>query len=321
MIRYGQPVGGNAAGCGCSSQSLTPQFVSRTKPKFLQSTLFCLIAFSFVFGPTAFARTKTRSNSRDRNSTASKAAIVVIDAGHGGFDRGGIPGQRVAEKDIALDVALRLRAKLRAAGYITVMTRDTDVFVPLPSRVAVANSNRNGIFVCIHFNSASRAGANGIETYYYRSDSAILASNIHKNVIGGAPSENRGIRRRGYYVLRKTVIPGVLVECGFLTNPSEARLALTVAYREKLAEEIARGIMGKPALVQREPASRHYPAATEVERQSFNGYMGTDFVRVPPEPTSRRHHRSSRSLRKSKKSSKSSGSSTKKKTTTKKSEN
>jgi N-acetylmuramoyl-L-alanine amidase len=226
----------------------------------------------------------------------------------------------VPEKDIALDVALRLKTKLRLAGYRVVMTRDSDVFVPLPSRVAIANIYRSAIFICIHFNSAGRLGANGIETYYYRRDSATLASNIHKNVIAGAPSENRGIRRRGYYVLRRTAIPGVLVECGFLTNPTEARLAQTIAYRDKLAEEITRGILGKPPLIAREPASRHYPAATEVERQPFTTYVGTDFVRVPAERTSRSHRRSAKSSRKKKKSSKSSTSTKKKKTSTRKSE-
>jgi hypothetical protein len=117
--------------------------------------------------------------------------------------------------------------------------------------------------------------------------------------------------------LRKTAIPGVLVECGFLTNPTEARLAQTVAYRDKLAENITRGILGKPPLLVREPASRHYPAATEVERQPFTSYMGTDFVRVPPERTSRHHRRSSKSSRTKKKSSSSSSSSTKKKSTKK----
>jgi N-acetylmuramoyl-L-alanine amidase len=276
------------------------------------------IALSLVFATSVVARTKSKTTSRGDNSHAANAAIVVIDAGHGGFDRGGIPGQRVPEKDIALDVALRLKLKLQNAGYKVVMTRDTDVFVPLPSRVAIANSYRNAIFICIHFNSATRTGANGIETYYFRGDSARLASDIHKNVIGGAPSENRGIRRRGYYVLRKTAIPGVLVECGFLTNPEEARLAQTIAYRDKLAEEITRGVLGKPPLVARAPASQHYPAATEMERQPFNTYMatGTDFVRVPAERSSG-HHRSSRSKSSRKKKS----SSTKKKaTSTKKSE-
>src|SRR5947208_10734129 len=167
--------------------------------------------------------------------SSSSSTTVVIDAGHGGLDRGGIPGQKIPEKEMTLDVAQRLKTLLAAGGYRVVMTRDSDVFVPLPGRVAIANSNRNALFICIHFNSATRTGANGVETYYYRRDAMALAANIHRNVIAGAPSENRGIRRRGYYVLRKTTNPGVLVECGFLTNPAEGQLALTSNYRDKLA--------------------------------------------------------------------------------------
>src|SRR5438094_2800032 len=175
-----------------------------------------------------------------RSSASSSAPItVVIDAGHGGHDRGGIPGQSVAEKNMTLDVAQRLRNVLAASGYRVVMTRDSDVFVPLPTRVAIANSYRNAIFVCIHFNATKRAGAGGIETYFYSRDSLPLASAIHYYVVGGAPSSNRGVRRRGYYVLRKTSIPAVLVECGFLTNPTEGAYAQTASYRQKLAEEIA----------------------------------------------------------------------------------
>src|SRR5689334_25174252 len=127
----------------------------------------------------------------------SSPTTVVIDAGHGGFDRGGIPGQRVSEKDMTLDVARRLRSVLAANGYRAVMTRDTDVFVPLGTRVAIANQYRNAIFVSIHFNSATRRGADGIETYFYSRDSLALASAIHHYVAGGAPSPNRGVRRRG----------------------------------------------------------------------------------------------------------------------------
>ena len=180
-----------------------------------------------------------------RTSESSDSVTVVIDAGHGGHDRGGIPGQRVAEKDMTLDVSQRLRNVLSASGYRVVMTRDSDVFVPLPTRVAIANSYRNAIFVCIHFNATQRRSAGGIETYFYSRDSLPLASAIHRLVVGGAPSSNRGVRRRGYYVLRKTNIPAVLVECGFLTNPTEAAYAQTASYREKLAEEIAVGVRGR----------------------------------------------------------------------------
>jgi len=175
----------------------------------------------------------------------SSPITVVIDAGHGGHDRGGIPGQRIAEKDMTLDVALRLRNILSANGYHVVMTRSSDVFVPLGGRVAIANSYRNAVFVCIHFNATGRSGASGIETYFYSRESLPLASAVHYYVTGGAPSANRGVRRRGYYVLRKTAIPAVLVECGFLTNPTEAAYAQSAGYRQKLADEIAAGIRGR----------------------------------------------------------------------------
>src|SRR5256886_7477486 len=184
-------------------------------------------------------------------SAQSRYTTNVIDPGHGGFDRGGIPGQRVPEKIMTLDVSLRLKPLLEKAGYKVVMTRNTDVFVPLGTRVAVANSYSNAIFVCIHFNSATRSGANGIETYFYSTESAPLAASIHSALVGGAPSENRGVRRRGYFVLRKTTIPAVLVECGFLTNPTEAQFAQTTAYRQRLALEIALCVSNRPNLAAR----------------------------------------------------------------------
>src|SRR5438876_5277040 len=189
--------------------------------------------------------TSSAASRSSAGQSASSSTAVVIDAGHGGFDRGGIPGQRIPEKEMTLDVAQRLKTLLAASGYRVIMTRDSDVFVPLPTRVAIANSYRNAIFVCIHFNSANRIGAGGIETYFYGRDSLPLASAIHYYVAGGAPSSNRGVRRRGFYVLRKTTVPAVLVECGFLTNPTEGEYVQTVSYRQKLAEEIAAGVRAR----------------------------------------------------------------------------
>ena len=177
--------------------------------------------------------------------TVASAKTVVIDAGHGGHDRGGIPGQRLSEKVYALDVAKRLQNQLRAAGYRTVMTRTRDVFVPLGTRVAIANRYRDAIFVSVHFNSARRVGARGFETFFYGSSSYQLAARIQRNLLRTTRTENRGVKRRGFYVLRKTRIRAVLVECGFLTNPIDARLARSSNYREKLAKAIADGIKAK----------------------------------------------------------------------------
>ena len=239
-------------------------------------------------------------------SAQTRYTTVVIDAGHGGFDRGGIPGQRILEKNMTLDVALKLKPILEKAGYRVVMTRSSDVFVPLGARVAIANSNPNAIFVCIHFNSASRRGASGIETYFYSTESAPLAASIHAAVVGGAPSENRGVRRRGYFVLRRTTIPAVLVECGFLTNPTEAQYAQTTAYRQKLAQEIARGILNRPALAARTSYTNR-SSKVDVGLQPF---IDQRFVR---ESKARRHRRHTTSKRKKASSTQKKSSSTEKK--------
>lgn len=235
------------------------------------------------------------------SSAANNASVptVVIDAGHGGFDRGGIPGQAVAEKMMTLDVAQRLKSILATNGYRVVMTRDEDVFVPLGTRVAIANSYPNAIFVCIHFNSARRMGANGIETYFYSQQSLPLASAIHYYVAGGAPSMNRGVRRRAYYVLRHTAVPSVLVECGFLTNPTEAQYAQTVSYRQQLAEEIARGIHGSSSVATTSTSAR-LATAEAVPLQPF---IDQTNMRDPDISPSKRSKRASRSRAKHKKAS------------------
>src|SRR5438128_6832528 len=246
---------------------------------------------------TPTPRPQTRAvtvSEADRPST-----VVVIDAGHGGFDRGGIPGQRVPEKTMTLDVAQRLKAVLTAYGYRVVMTRDSDVFVPLGTRVAIANSYRDAIFVCIHFNAARRGSANGIETYFYSSQSLPLASAIHYYVAGGAPTPNRGVRRRGFYVLRKTTIPAVLVECGFLTNATEANFAQSSAYQQKLAEEIGRGVRERSLVASTSAANRLAANNTTVPLQPFidqTHYRDSDLAR------------SKRGKRRSKSSSKSTSS-------------
>ncbi|PYI74535.1 MAG: hypothetical protein DMF01_10110 [Verrucomicrobia bacterium] len=242
------------------------------------------------------------SPAAQKGGASSDNLTVVVDAGHGGHDRGGIPGQSVAEKNMTLDVAQRLRNVLAASGYRVVMTRDSDVFVPLPTRVAIANSYRNAIFVCIHFNATKRAGASGIETYFYSRDSLPLASAVHYYVTGGAPSGNRGVRRRGYYVLRKTSIPAVLVECGFLTNPTEAAYAQSTSYRQKLAEEIAAGVRGRNSVGS--PLSSTRVATSETI--PMQPYMDQTKVSSSERRKSKRSHK--KSARKKKSSSKSSNS-------------
>lgn len=247
------------------------------------------------------------------------STTVVIDAGHGGFDRGGIAGQRVMEKTMNLDVAQRLRSVLQSYGYRVVMTRDSDVFLPLGTRVAIANQYRDAIFVCVHFNATPRRSANGIETYFYSSQSLPLASAIHYYVNRVAPTPNRGVRRRGFYVLRRTTVPSVLVECGFLTNPTEAQYAQSVSYRQQLAEAIARGVRERSLVASSSSSTRLAANSSTVPLQPFidqTHYRDPDLARS-------KHRRSKSSSRstssKRKHSSDDSGTATKSSTKKKKS--
>ena len=248
--------------------------------------------------------------------------VVVIDAGHGGFDHGGIPGQRVMESQMTLDVALRLRTALQASGYHVVMTRSTDVFVPL------GNTRGHRKFLpqrhlCLHSLQLRHAACRQWNrNLFLQQSEPALASAIHYYVAGGAPSPNRGVRRRGYFVLRRTTIPAILVECGFLTNPYEASYVQSAAYRQKLADEIARGVRNRGSVansrVTNAPASESLATAAEaVPLQPF-----LDQTHVHDPDLSRSKHgkkstskskKSSSSHSKKKKSSSSDDSSTKKK--------
>jgi N-acetylmuramoyl-L-alanine amidase len=176
------------------------------------------------------------------NAVARPFSTVVVDAGHGGHDRGGIRTNIIPEKDVALDTARRVRKYLQDAGLRVVMTRSTDVFIPLSQRVAISNAQRNAIFVSVHYNSATRRGADGVETFA-NSAGLPLARKIQRNVMRTTPGLNRGVKVRGFYVLRKNRRPAVLVEGGFLTNPGDAARVRSAAYRDRLAREIARAVV------------------------------------------------------------------------------
>jgi N-acetylmuramoyl-L-alanine amidase len=171
--------------------------------------------------------------------------LVVVDPGHGGHDRGGAPGQRIPEKGYTLDTAMRLARNLRRLGVKAVLTRGDDMFVSLSERTNISNqySSRDAIFVSIHYNSGWREGAYGIETYYNSRRAYRLAALVHPRVIEAMNSADRGIRSRGYWVLRRNRLPAILVECGFLTNHAEAARIQDPDYRERTARAIAGAVL------------------------------------------------------------------------------
>lgn len=167
---------------------------------------------------------------------------VVIDAGHGGHDPGAQSG-KVIEKFLAHDVARRLERYLRKRNVATTMTRPTNAFISLDKRVSISNSKRDAIFVSIHFNSAQNKQAQGIETFFYTAKSELLAHLVHENLIHKPRTENRGVKHRGFRVIKSARHPAILVEGGFLSNRKECRLSASKAHRQKVAEAIGWAIL------------------------------------------------------------------------------
>jgi N-acetylmuramoyl-L-alanine amidase len=174
---------------------------------------------------------------------SGRFGTVVVDAGHGGWDRGGISRSGMNEKDLALDTAKRLKAALQWRGYHVVMTRTNDSFIPLDTRVAISNRTFNAIFVSVHYNWNRGSSAHGVETFYCSQASRRLAANVQSQLARAYPTANRGVKNGCWIrVLRKNRRPAILVECGFVSNPRENALIQTASGRQRIADAIARGI-------------------------------------------------------------------------------
>lgn len=177
--------------------------------------------------------------------------LVVIDPGHGGKDDGcSDQVEDVDEKVLTLKTAGYLETYLRRAGYRVYMTRSRDLFVSLEERAALANDVDADIFVSVHFNAAESKKAKGIEIFYYddeidsvrRDESKLLAEDVLRHTIAFTGRKSRGVKTASFRVIRKTHMPAILVEGGFLTNPEEAALCQKEEYINSLAYGIARGI-------------------------------------------------------------------------------
>jgi N-acetylmuramoyl-L-alanine amidase len=173
---------------------------------------------------------------------ATGFSTVVIDAGHGGKDKGAYWGG-VRESQLTLQVAQRLEQLLKRRGMKTAMTRRSDVFVSLGSRVAVANRYGSSVFVSIHFNACTDRRYRGVETFYGGPAGRKLAQSIQSRLATRLKTSNRGVKPRSFKVLRLTSSPAVLVECGFLSNTAERGRCKTTGYQQTTAQAICDGIM------------------------------------------------------------------------------
>lgn len=197
--------------------------------------LFVVFALALVFAGCA--------GSGVRNSSRS-FRTVIIDAGHGGHDYGTRSSRYMQEKTACLDVSLRLEKKLRKAGFRTVMTRKSDTFIPLDTRVAISNRYKNAVFVSVHFNEARpKPYISGAEVYYHSAESVELAQRTLRHISALPGSKSRYTKHARFRVLRLNRNPAILIEGGYFSNRAESARFADPNYRDALADAITRALV------------------------------------------------------------------------------
>lgn len=183
---------------------------------------------------------------------------VVLDAGHGGFDPGKVSADNILEKDINLAVVLKLSEYLKANGIEVVLTRENDAGLysendqnkkaaDLKKRVEIMENAKPDLIVSIHQNSYTDSSSRGAQVFYYKGSSqgcdfANLMQSTIKEIIGDG-NHREAKDNTSYYLLKKTSTAIIIVECGFLSNPSEASLLASEEYQEKIAGAVGEGII------------------------------------------------------------------------------
>ena len=170
--------------------------------------------------------------------------LIVLDPGHGGHDPGAIGAKLgLKEKDANLDVSRHLNALLRQHHVPTIMTRSTDVFIPLYDRPKVANVAKADIFLSVHHNAWRHPnGAHGTETYYWRPKDKCLATVIHEHMLTALGRKDNGVRTGNFAVLRESQMPATLCEIVYLNHVDEEALVASESFRQRAAQAIFDGL-------------------------------------------------------------------------------
>lgn len=202
--------------------------------------------------------------------------LVVLDPGHGGKDSGAIGPSKLHEKQVVLDISLRVKRILESQKIAVRMTRSGDTYPTLDQRTDYAAQAGADLFISIHADGAGDPSANGVETFItsiaggessnhygqggdtgfeknnkFDAANAVLGYSIQHNLVKASQRSDRGLRRARYSVIRNAPCPAALVECGFVTNPSEESLLNSATYRENVARGICKGILGYCTLIKR----------------------------------------------------------------------
>lgn len=196
----------------------------------------------------------------DVNSSDISEPIIVIDAGHGGED-GGAVANNIVEKDINLSISKKLKDIFKASGFIVITTRDKDKMIntngsslrerkvsDMKNRLALFNKSENNIVLSIHQNKFTQEKYSGTQVFYSKNNpqSEIMAEYIRKNIAKLIQPENERAAKPAdgsIYLLYNSKVPAVIVECGFISNYTEANKLKDNNYQKKLAFAIYSGVL------------------------------------------------------------------------------
>ncbi|MBU3214865.1 N-acetylmuramoyl-L-alanine amidase [Clostridium estertheticum] len=220
--------------------------------KWLKAVATSIAGVTTYYGTVNGAVTNAKAIITVKAAPVASKYKVVLDPGHGGYDSGAVGPTGVMEKTVNLAIALKVGAVLTKNDVETIYTRRSDtvswtsnVTQNLQAICDISNNAKPDYFVSIHANSADAVSASGTETYTYVGGAAAvkLAQAIQTNIVNATGSINRGIRTANYYVIKNTDATAVLVETGFISNPTQEKLLNNAAYQTKVANAIAKGIL------------------------------------------------------------------------------
>lgn len=203
-----------------------------------------MIGLLFIPFQIGFAAPVQKTQWLDRFLSSTKK-IIIIDAGHGGTDPGSVK-QGVQEKNINLQIALRLQKRLETKGYKVVMTRTDDTAISLINRTKLANKAKGDLLISIHQNSFRDASVHGIEVFYTPGKETYddrLANCIQEALISYTQAKDRHVREiTNLLIIRESNMSACLIESAYLSNDTERELIQTKDYQDKVVTGIIEGI-------------------------------------------------------------------------------
>lgn len=216
----------------------------------LMAVLFGVVAVSQMTGERLLERVQQKKGIQ--TAAKAKEKVVVIDSGHGGSDPGKIGINNALEKDINLQIAQKIQKLLKEQGVKVVMTREDESSLgeskveDLKARVELINQTKPSLVVSIHQNSYPEESIHGAQIFYYtHSKEGEGAAKILQETLREIEPENHRQAKANdtYYILKKTEVPVVIVECGFLSNRKEAEQLCSEEYQMQVAEAVTKGIL------------------------------------------------------------------------------